>query len=317
MNIVTNKVADLSITRSKTKKSHNVRPFLFHSKHELEVYRNTPKIYGEMKYARVFRRQTMSFLDLPAELRVKIYRNAFLFEEPIEFYARTDSVNHDYWVRKDTHTFLMNLIKRRLLNLGFLRTCRTVQSEGSEVFYGENEFRFSGLNGHMVANLFIRKISDGTDSVQGVQPLPSASWVDQKRFEFDTAFEHLVWNLNRIEKSKKLVLILHWDSEFKSLFRHEESLENEPILTTFHTLFKEKPNLQLDIVRMNPKPRVSDGVFATDADFWKSLHQSSDHVRMIQKFKSLVKNCTVKAAYEHRRGLWEVIDDIPEDVLLE
>jgi hypothetical protein len=61
-------------------------------------------------------------------------------------------------VRKNNKKWLPEQIKFRRLNLSLLRTCRTINVEGSQVFYGDNEFRFSEINGHMVANLFVRKI---------------------------------------------------------------------------------------------------------------------------------------------------------------
>jgi hypothetical protein len=43
-------------------------------------------------------------------------------------------------------------------NLGLLRTSKQVNLKVAEIFYGNNEFRFSGLNGHMVASAYAMKI---------------------------------------------------------------------------------------------------------------------------------------------------------------
>ncbi|KAJ4364122.1 hypothetical protein N0V83_009577 [Neocucurbitaria cava] len=350
------------------------KPFVVNSKEALKTYRHTPAIYGEMKYARKFvstffsyhfyidvfsltlsqPKQTLSFFDLPAELRVKVYHYAFRFEEPIDFLPQTDSQNHDYWVRKDCHAYFRRLLNQRRLNLSFLRTCRAVQSEGSEVFYGENEFRFSNVNGHMVANLFIHKIykqhfmfitqltipmpfptrnREHPNSIRTRDnfraSLPTQSWLDNgTRINYVPTFEHLVWNLNRIEKFKKLVLVLHWDTSFEVAhylkdaggYGVSESDDNRAIWRAFTNLIEAKPELQVDIVRIHQKPETEVGVFDTEAEalqaYLQSYSMSLESAYLVRKMKCSVKDCTVKAAWEHRRGMWEIIEDVPEDVLL-
>lgn len=60
------------------------------------------------------------FTDLPPEVRIRIYRNIFVTETPIEFHLRCD-------------------FKR---SSAFLRTCRIAHEEGRAVLYGENAFNF-------------------------------------------------------------------------------------------------------------------------------------------------------------------------------
>ncbi|KAH7066285.1 hypothetical protein BKA63DRAFT_496133 [Paraphoma chrysanthemicola] len=108
------------------------------------MYLPFKKIYFEMKYARSFPKQTITFFEIPTEIRIQIYRGALKLDSPLEFWPN-----------------LISIIKRsgrRELNLSLLRTCRKVHTEAAEVFYGENEFRFTGLAGHIVVNLFVRKI---------------------------------------------------------------------------------------------------------------------------------------------------------------
>jgi hypothetical protein len=63
----------------------------------------------------------LGFLDVPRELRNKVYQYVFAAKGPILF-------DHPDNFRNSA---------------GFLRTCRTVAAEGTEVLYGENSFHFS------------------------------------------------------------------------------------------------------------------------------------------------------------------------------
>ncbi|KAJ9611967.1 hypothetical protein H2200_003562 [Cladophialophora chaetospira] len=61
------------------------------------------------------------FLDLPSELREKIYKLVFIVGKPVDFTAN----------------------QNRCLSAQFLKTCKTVYKEGTAVLYGENSFHFS------------------------------------------------------------------------------------------------------------------------------------------------------------------------------
>lgn len=63
----------------------------------------------------------VGFLDLPFELRMRIYRKAFRGDAPVDFHERNDFSRSS----------------------AFLRTCKTVHEEGRQVLYGENSFHFS------------------------------------------------------------------------------------------------------------------------------------------------------------------------------
>jgi hypothetical protein len=60
------------------------------------------------------------FTDLPAEVRVRVYRSVFVTKDPINFHTRQD-------------------FKR---SSAFLRTCKIAHEEGRAVLYGENAFHF-------------------------------------------------------------------------------------------------------------------------------------------------------------------------------
>lgn len=50
------------------------------------------------------------------------------------------------------------LIGRHQHPLGLLRTCKVIHQEASEIFYGQNKFRFSGIDGCIVASAFLHTI---------------------------------------------------------------------------------------------------------------------------------------------------------------
>jgi hypothetical protein len=107
-----------------------------------------------------------------------------------------------------------------------------------QIFYGCNTFRFSIINGHMIANLFVGKIykahfswltslaicmpfrTQGKDGYWANctpwsrrtydmvrESVLFQGWWD-KHFDYEDAFEHLGWNLLRAVRFRKLVLVL-------------------------------------------------------------------------------------------------------------
>jgi hypothetical protein len=117
-------------------------------------------------------------MTLPTEIRLMIYQYHFVFDEPIEMWAETGHVYADQKVRRQTKGALKRTFwHRRAVNLGLLRTCKQINTEAAEVFYGDNEFRFSGTNGHMVAYAYLKKIGprnlDFFRSITIAVPVPS------------------------------------------------------------------------------------------------------------------------------------------------
>jgi len=87
-----------------------------------------------------------SFLELPTKLRLEIYKYALVLPVPIEFLPDTGSDRQTFCQRHHDEKFYRRLFNRNNINLGFLRACKQVSREAAEVFYGQNEFRFSGTN---------------------------------------------------------------------------------------------------------------------------------------------------------------------------
>lgn len=98
-------------------------------------------------------------MDLPGEIRNRIYRLHLLVDEPIELLARTSRTNSkgaDKAERQARERFT----KIRTSRLKFLRLSKTVNKEASDIFYGENEFRFTGQNGWTWLRGFMHVIGD-------------------------------------------------------------------------------------------------------------------------------------------------------------
>lgn len=234
---------------------------------------------------------------------------------------------------------LLRLIKKRELNLSFLRTCRLVHNEASEVFYGENEFLFTAINGHMVANLFIRKIykqhfqyinelkipmplyisSDyhpwrsNTHRYNNIVPqLLATNWED-KNFDYVQAWKHLAWNMMRMDCLRKLTLVL---PEYHYWFNY--SGKDMESLDEIRSPVAAKPRMELVIVRLRARRYGDDDADDDDVlpetEWW--ANQPCQHRIVTRKIKSMVSGCTVKAAAERQPGCWQIMDDVPESVLL-
>lgn len=79
--------------------------------------------------------------------------------EPIELYPEAGDSRKDFVARtRPCRRYYGRLTGSKKLCIGLLRVCKTIHQEAAEVFYGENEFRFSGINGHVVAFAFTHTI---------------------------------------------------------------------------------------------------------------------------------------------------------------
>ncbi|KAF3038646.1 hypothetical protein E8E12_005295 [Didymella heteroderae] len=153
--------AKLQCSIGKTKKASTRNPkaqtqaenkaYLVHSRDTLKPYERYRKLYGERKYQRPQKALSSSFLELPTELRLRIYICALVLPE-------TGIGKQDFWQRRLDKKFYRRIFNRENVNLGFLRVCKQVNAEAAQVFYGQNEFRFSGTNGCIVAAAFVYTI---------------------------------------------------------------------------------------------------------------------------------------------------------------
>lgn len=84
------------------------------------------------------------FLDLPRELRDKIYRLALVQHPPnIEFAAKTHYSETSNSVVREHH--FQRFRKDVLPWLGLLRVSKQIKREAGSIFYGENEYRFTSV----------------------------------------------------------------------------------------------------------------------------------------------------------------------------
>ncbi|KAH7067257.1 hypothetical protein BKA63DRAFT_570568 [Paraphoma chrysanthemicola] len=84
-----------------------------------------PNLSGESKQVIQPALRPFTFLELAVELRIGIYRYALTCSEPIA------SESNKLLVHEQDNPAV-----------ALLRTCKTIFSEGGQVFYGENDFRF-------------------------------------------------------------------------------------------------------------------------------------------------------------------------------
>ncbi|KAI9725189.1 MAG: hypothetical protein M1828_003370 [Chrysothrix sp. TS-e1954] len=110
---------------------------------KLKPWKKYRKLVGERKFAKNFSEQPFRFLDLPSDVREMIYKQVLLLERAVEIWPMP-SVRPDTFDRKPGAVDAMeHKHLRKTLSPKLLRVCRQVYQEGGDVFYGENEFRFT------------------------------------------------------------------------------------------------------------------------------------------------------------------------------
>ena len=142
-------------------------------------------------------------------------------------------------------------------------------------------------------------------------------WAD-KEYDYVAAFEHLVWNIKRMELFSKLTLVLSVNFSFPYDFSDDQDLNNARIWAALRDLLADKPNMELEIVRIAPKEMVCFGQEdKSDGECWEGLGYSLSHNRIVRRLQGMAKDFTIKAAYQHRRGQWRMIDvvlPVPEEM---
>jgi hypothetical protein len=135
----------------------------------LRMYRPYKVLTAERKTAKcnIKERQTLSFLDLPGEIRTQIYKLALVFEAGIETETRFSSRSHTYACAGENSLGELGTTQRyktwlRKVKpaLGLLRLNKQVNAEAAGVFYGHNEFRFTSPNGRDTLEAFCRTIGE-------------------------------------------------------------------------------------------------------------------------------------------------------------
>ncbi|KAF2708154.1 hypothetical protein K504DRAFT_456199 [Pleomassaria siparia CBS 279.74] len=96
------------------------------------------------------------FMRLPAELRLKVYKLLLLLDSPIELWPHAKQ-NTMYCANVGRSKAIRRFVALRH-TLRLLRVSQQINSEAAQVFYGSNNFRFSGINGWMVLSAFLHTI---------------------------------------------------------------------------------------------------------------------------------------------------------------
>ncbi|KAL0254782.1 hypothetical protein SLS55_009306 [Diplodia seriata] len=147
-------------------------PSRIYTKEDLKPYKKFPVLYGERKFAREFPRekQTLSFTDdLPTELRLMIYEHLqvqapgqFLeLWSPVTWHSPGDDRDCIFDDRQRGKTPIQNTFWRYASlrkGLSLLRLCKKVHGELTEMFYAEQNFRFSNSNGILMLGAWMHTI---------------------------------------------------------------------------------------------------------------------------------------------------------------
>jgi hypothetical protein len=97
------------------------------------------------------------FLQLPTELRLRVYREVLVQSRPIELWPHVP--NNTIGMANLQRATTMRLYRENIQpRLQLLRTNKLIHAEASEMFYGENEWRFSGINAWMVFSCWLHTI---------------------------------------------------------------------------------------------------------------------------------------------------------------
>ncbi|KAK5136114.1 hypothetical protein LTR08_004165 [Meristemomyces frigidus] len=97
---------------------------------------------------------TVKFMDLPGEIRNRIYRLFLVVEPEINLSPRSSDCSNAGTLERQTRARLTKL--KPILRI--LRLSPDIHTEASDIFYGENEFRFGGCMGWSLLLAFLRKI---------------------------------------------------------------------------------------------------------------------------------------------------------------
>ena len=130
-----------------------IRPASWDKK-SLEPYQRFKKLFGERKFARNYALKPFRLFDLPAEIRNQIYRYHLVLDQAIELAAKSTNSSNLYAAGKHEKRYKREIVPR----LRLLRTNRQVNAETASIFYGDNEFRFSNVEGWYVLSAFLKTI---------------------------------------------------------------------------------------------------------------------------------------------------------------
>ncbi|KAF2729312.1 hypothetical protein EJ04DRAFT_556187 [Polyplosphaeria fusca] len=322
-----------NMTKNDTKTDTNKETaWLVYAKQDLKPYqtKRTMHIFTELKYQRPFadQVQTVSFFDLPGELRNEVYRYHLVLDRPMELWAKTNEREHDWPVRWRDIAFWRKLIRSRKLNLGLFRVCKQLNLEAAPIFYGENEFRFSGINGHIVAHSmfftirqrnfqWLKSITIAMPFFSNNEGCFASNWNAVTPRRIEDVLHASPYRSQRLETRRRYN---SYDVSFYRLVRYMKqatSLETMNLVlpdsfaiityqlniwTVFQELVLAKPFLDVVIVRMQHPDS-------------NRLYERDRQRRLIKKLKAMCGICHVKQALYAKNGQWTLESDVVDDDL--
>lgn len=143
-----------------------------------------------------------------------------------------------------------------------------------------------------------------------VPELLTSNWED-KDFDYAEAWTHLVRDLKRMHCLRQLTLVLP-----RNLDPFIACKTNDEICDAFDSLIKVKPEMAMVVVRIQPDWYRNDGDTRTEVEMWTREGCPATHARIVRLLKNAVQEFIIKAAVEHKRICWRIVDDVPEAALL-
>ncbi|EME44645.1 hypothetical protein DOTSEDRAFT_72187 [Dothistroma septosporum NZE10] len=192
-------------------------------------YRTHRVLYGERFHAKhyPFKRNNTNFMDLPGEIRNSVSRLALVLDEPVEFAPKTYYNNENegpvgrllYQHRKELWSIL------RIVRVG-----KQISSEATDIFSGENEFRFTNLLGWYVLHSFLTAF--GTKNVARLGQLSVCVLWRGLDYEHDT------WDAT----------LVHGTGIGEKLRAAASKKMNLPVRTTSHLRFEQARLVCIDML---------------------------------------------------------------------
>lgn len=190
----------------------------------------------------------LGFLDLPPELRLKVYRSLFVADK-FRFHMEATLYKFE---RQGTEDELIQIPSWKNVDSQFLRTCKLILHEGLPVLYEENVFAFTSVyaldnwtqhrwfsHKHLIKTVFLECMSN--NHLRGLEPMiPSlTSMANLRRFDIHLPIYHSGAYLNpnislKVDVLLGLKQIIDRDTRckgfLKKLFGHNPSIESGVIV---------------------------------------------------------------------------------------
>lgn len=216
----------------------------------LGPYQRFAKLYGERKFQKADprERQTISFQDLPGEIRNKIYGYALNFGT-IELATKSSLRKYSNGIRKADYRLYKLHVKPALR---LLRVNKAINAEAASVFYGQNEFRFSSFSGHDILRAFCKTIGRANtcrlEKITQHAPVQSRHEIDDRRTsDSKTYAENFGYWLKKVGLNEQGHLANMYPIERTITGKHGSLEEYKMVISCM---------VELESSSIDPKPRT-------------------------------------------------------------